>query len=147
MMRLADVNGELQSAPTDPFKAEHITQKYKFDITNHVQNTTHWKPKEDGTVEDLEHKGGLRKLKWSEMEKMFRCEGEDRLIDKIIKNAEVKEKLIADSENKRQQIIQNNNRSPKPRGTKAVGRTNSQHDLSSQYNYNTSPQAADQIQI
>jgi hypothetical protein len=36
------------------------------------------------------------------MEKMFRCEGEDRLIDKIIKNAEVKEKLIADSENKRQ---------------------------------------------
>jgi hypothetical protein len=46
---------------------------------------THWKPKFDGTVEDLnlEPKGNQRTLKWSELEKMFRCEGEDRLIDKI----------------------------------------------------------------
>jgi hypothetical protein len=33
----------------------------------------------------LEPKGNNRTLKWSEHEKMFRCEGDDRLIDKIIK--------------------------------------------------------------
>lgn len=64
-----------------------MPQKYKFDITPHVQNITHWKPKNDGTVDDLnlETKGNHRTLKWSELEKMFRCEGDDRLIDKIFK--------------------------------------------------------------
>jgi hypothetical protein len=42
---------------------------------------------------------------------MFRCEGDDRLIDKIIKQAEQNEKMIADSEKKLAQIQQ----SPKSR--------------------------------
>ncbi len=87
-MKLADVNSQLEAHPVDPFKVEHVPQKYKFDITPHVQSITHWKPKEDGTIEDnmsLEPKGNNRTLKWSEHEKMFRCEGDDRLIDKIIK--------------------------------------------------------------
>lgn len=69
-----------------------------------MHTITHWKPAEDGTVEDLslEPKGNLKKLKWSEMEKMFRCEGDDRLIDKIIKNSEAYEQAIVDSEKKRQ---------------------------------------------
>lgn len=103
-MKIADTSNDYHVAPQDPFKAEHVPQKYKFDITPHVQSVTHWKPKLDGTVEDLnlEPKGNLRTLKWSEMEKMFRCEGEDRLIDKIIKNAETIEKQKEESEKKLQ---------------------------------------------
>lgn len=77
-----------------------------MEITPHVQSITHWKPKYDGTVEDLslEPKGNHRTLKWSELEKMYRCEGEDRLIDKIIKQAESHEKSIADAEKKLAQM-------------------------------------------
>ena len=87
-MKLADVDSSHSAAPIDSFKVEHVPQKYKFDITPHVHAISHWKPKEDGTLDDinLDPKGGqTKKLKWSEMEKMFRCEGDDRLIDKIIK--------------------------------------------------------------
>lgn len=89
MMRLADVNSDYNTnvAPVDDFKKDHIPQKHKFDITPHVHTITHWKPKLDGTIDEinLEPKGNSRTLKWSELEKMYRCEGEDRLIDKIIK--------------------------------------------------------------
>lgn len=102
MMRLADVNADNEAAPVDPFKQEHVPQKYKFDITPHVHTITHWKPREDGTIEDvsMETKGNHRQLKWSEMEKMFRCEGDDRLIDKIIKTAEENEKAKYEAEKK-----------------------------------------------
>ena len=88
----------------------------------------------------MEPKGNHRTLKWSELEKMFRCEGEDRLIDKIIKTAETYEKLKEESEKKLQQIQQS---SPKSRviGGRA-GRTASLNDSSYQ---NTSPRGGDQI--
>lgn len=99
---------------------------------------THWKPKLDGTVEDLnlEPKGNNRTLKWSEVEKMFRCEGEDRLIDKIIKTAEHNERLKAEAEKKLLQIQQS------PKSRVGHGKTASQHDSSYQ---NVSPRAGDQI--
>ena len=102
-MKLADTDAGVESAPIDPFKTEHVPLKYKFDITPNVQQITHWKPKFDGTVEDLnlEPKGNSRALKWSELEKMFRCEGDDRVIDKIIKQAEQHEKSMIESEKKR----------------------------------------------
>jgi hypothetical protein len=117
-----------------------VPQKFKFDITPHVHTVTHWKPKFDGTVEDLnlEPKGNQRTLKWSELEKMFRCEGEDRLIDKIIKTAEHYEKLKEESEKKLHQIQQ----SPKSRVAGGRGgRTASLQDTSSYQN--ASPKAAD----
>jgi hypothetical protein len=88
-MRLADVSPDLNAAPIDPFKVEHIPQKYKFDIAPHVHKITHWKPKEDEFVEDKdkEAQGHLKKHNWSELEKMFRCEGEERLLDKVVRNA------------------------------------------------------------
>lgn len=87
LMRLADVSADDNAAPIDPFKVEHSPQKYKFDIAPHVHKITHWKPKFDGTVQELnlEPRGNKRALKWSELEKTFRCEGDDRVIDKIIK--------------------------------------------------------------
>jgi len=105
-MKIADTSNDYRDAPLDHFKVEHVPQKFKFDITPHVHTVTHWKPKFDGTVEDLnlEPKGNLKTLKWSELEKMFRCEGEDRLIDKIIKTAEQYEKLKEESEKKLYQI-------------------------------------------
>lgn len=102
MMKLADVSVDDNAAPSDPFKVEHSPQKYKFDIAPHVHKITHWKPKYDGTVQELnlEPKGNKRALKWSELEKTFRCEGDDRVIDKIIKQATAYENVIADSERK-----------------------------------------------
>jgi hypothetical protein len=100
-MRLADVHDDYYAAPTDPFKVEHVTQKHKNDITPHVHTISHWKPKFDATVEHINvdaNKGNHRTLKWSELEKMYRCEGDDRLIDKILKQAEAYEKMIEDSE-------------------------------------------------
>jgi hypothetical protein len=68
---------------------------------------------------------------------MFRCEGEDRLIGKIIKTAEYHEKQIADSEKKLALLQQ----SPKSRVNRG-GKTTSGHDSSYQ---NASPRAGDQI--
>jgi hypothetical protein len=88
-MKLADVSNEATAAPQDPFKVEHSPQKYKFDIAPHVHKITHWKPKFDDTVEDvnLELKGNHRTLKWSELEKLFRCDKDERVLDKIVKQA------------------------------------------------------------
>ena len=53
-MKLADVSDDLQAAPIDPFKVEHVTQHHKLDIAPHVHKITHWKAKEDEFVEDAE---------------------------------------------------------------------------------------------
>jgi hypothetical protein len=89
-MKLADVSEDLQAAPIDPFKVDHIPQKHKFGIAPHVHQITHWKAKEDEFIEDTdkEQKGHLKQHNWSELEKMFRCEGTERLLDKIVRNAE-----------------------------------------------------------
>jgi hypothetical protein len=61
-MKLADVSEDLQAAPIDPFKVDHIPQKHKFGIAPHVHQITHWKAKEDEFVEDTEkeQKGHLK---------------------------------------------------------------------------------------
>ena len=101
-MKLADVSNDPNTAPIDPFKVEHVPQKYKFDIAPHVHKITHWKPKFDDTVEDvkLELKGNHRALKWSELEKLFRCDKDERVLDKIVKQAMQYELGIANSEKK-----------------------------------------------
>ena len=98
-MKLADVSDDLQAAPIDPFKVEHIPQKFKFGIAPHVHQITHWKAKEDEFVEDTEkeQKGHLKQHNWSELEKMFRCEGTERLLDKIVRNAENYQAAIEES--------------------------------------------------
>jgi hypothetical protein len=128
-MKVADVNASDNAAPIDDFKVEHVPQKYKFDITPHVHTITHWKPKFDGTITDLnlEAMGNHKTLKWSEMENMFRCDGEDRLLDKVIKEAETKERLMAESEKKRQELIANTNRTPKALKNKAMQRGSSSY--------------------
>ena len=105
-MRLADVNADKNAAPLDPFKVEHSPQKFKYDIALHVHKITHWKPTYDGTVDDTngEPKGHQRTLKWSEHEKMFRCDKDERILDKIIKEAMQYEMAVAASEKKLEQI-------------------------------------------
>ena len=130
-MRLADVSADYKAAPLDHFKVEHVPQKYKFNITPNVQSITHWKPKEDEYVHEAnQDKVHRKQIRWSDQEKMFRCEGDDRLIDKIFKHAEEYERAIQDSLEKREKHALNNpDRSPKSRvhGMKAV-KTSSDYD-------------------
>lgn len=81
---------------------DHIPQKHKFDIAPHVHKITHWKAKEDEFVEenDKEQKGHLKQYNWSELEKMFRCEGQERLLDKVVRGAEYYEAAIEESKSK-----------------------------------------------
>jgi hypothetical protein len=51
-MRLADVNSSNNAAPIDPFKVEHIPQKYKFDVAPHVHKITHWKKEQSEFIEE-----------------------------------------------------------------------------------------------
>ena len=97
-MRLADVNASNTAAPIDPFKVDHTPQKYKFDVAPHVHKVTHWKKKEDEYAEEAHDPTTHKKVHtWSELEKMFRCEGDERLVDKIIKAAEYRECAIEES--------------------------------------------------
>lgn len=126
-MKIADTNADINAAPIDPFKVEHHTQHFKNDIAPHVHKITHWPDKGDGYAETTpEPKGHLRQLKWSEMEKLYRCEGEDRLIDKIIKNAEAYENAIEDSAEKMQRLVTLSHKSPKQRMSIIRGKTSSQ---------------------
>ena len=120
-MKLADVSNDPTAAPIDPFKVEHTPQKYKFDIAPHVHKITHWKPKFDDTVEDvnIELKGNHRTLKWSELEKLFRCDKDERVLDKIVKQAMQYELGVANSEKKLTELHQNQN-SPRARAHRAM---------------------------
>lgn len=116
-MRLADVSSDLNAAPVDPFKVEHVPQRFKHDIAPHVHKITHWKAKEDEFVEDKdkEAQGHLKKHNWSELEKMFRCEGEERLIDKVLRNAETYEAAIEESLEKATKLNEHAHQSPRKR--------------------------------
>ena len=97
-MRLADFNSDFHAAPIDPFKVEHTPQKYKFDVAPHVHKITHWKKEENEYVDEEDTQKPHKKVHtWSELEKMFRCEGGERLINKIIKAAEYRECAIEES--------------------------------------------------
>jgi hypothetical protein len=97
-MRLADFNSDNKAAPLDPFKVDHTPQKYKFDVAPHVHKITHWKKEESEFIEDENSHTGQKKVHtWSELEKMFRCEGGERLVNKIIKAAEYRECAIEES--------------------------------------------------
>ena len=114
---MADFNADFQAAPIDPFKFEHTPQKYKFDVAPHVHKITHWK-REDTEFIDEEHDASKAHKKvhtWSELEKMFRCEGGERLINKIIKAAEYRECAIEESQEKSAKLNALGFSSPKKR--------------------------------
>ena len=97
-MRLADFNADNHAAPVDPFKVDHTPQKFKYDVAPNVHKINHWKKEETEFIEEERpHKVDMKQNNWSELEKMFRCEGGDRLINKIIKAAEYRECAIEES--------------------------------------------------
>jgi hypothetical protein len=57
----------------------------------------------------------LKHHNWSELEKLFRCEGEERLLDKIVRNAENYQAAIEESLEKAQKLNENAHQSPKKR--------------------------------
>ena len=51
------------------------------------QVVTHWKNKEDDAIDHEFKKGHQNIVKWTEQERFYRCDGRDRLFDKILKQA------------------------------------------------------------
>jgi hypothetical protein len=115
-MRLADFSSDFHAAPIDPFKVEHSPKKYKFDVAPHVHKITHWKREDNEFIEEQDPSKAHKKVHtWSELEKMFRCEGGDRLINKIIKQSENRECAIEESLEKAEKLNALGFASPKKR--------------------------------
>lgn len=91
-MKLADSTG--LEAPVDPFKTVHAPKKSKFNIASKVTLENHWKNTDKIGDPELQ-KGWKPNLKWSEKEKDYRCQGQDRpfrTFDKIIAHAQYNDK-------------------------------------------------------
>lgn len=143
-MRLADFNAEFNAAPVDPFKVDHTPQKYKFDVAPHVHKITHWKQDQTEFIEEEDDKKVHKKVHtWSELEKMFRCEGSERLINKIIKAAEYRECAIEESQEKAAKLNALGFASPKKRLNIVRGKESQMKD----HQTNKGGQTAEKIRV
>ena len=141
-MRLADFKADFQAAPIDPFKVDHIPQRYKFDVAPHVHKITHWKREDTEFIDEEEDKKGHKKVHtWSELEKMFRCEGGDRLVHKIIKAAEYRECAIEEAQEKNAKLNALGFASPKKRLQIVRGKESQMKE------YANKGQSADKIRV
>ena len=86
-IRLADV--QHSNAPADPFKTQYEPKKQKNEVVSKIHTINHWhRENDDKVLEPQFVKGFVKAVKWTEQEKFIRCQGEDRLFDKVVKNAE-----------------------------------------------------------
>ncbi len=91
----------------DPFKTSYTKQVMKDHVEEKVSKINHWRQQERDTNTEIHFQRGHNKVtKWSEQEKNQRCVGEDRLFDKIIKNASIYESNMERVENERSKLQQ-----------------------------------------
>lgn len=99
-MKLSDV--QEGQGPQDKFKETHVNREYKNNVVNKVQQVTHW---QDVNQKSIQFKEGYKKQqKWTEAEKFQRCQLEERLFDKIVKEATEYENMI-DKTQKNKEIM------------------------------------------
>lgn len=103
-MKLADVKSDI--GPIDPFKCTYTKKFVKDDVTAKVQTQNHWRSNTEVRQSEFQ-KGFTKALKWSEKDALYRCRDNDRLFDKIVKNAETYEKNIEEVEKQRTIMIKN----------------------------------------
>lgn len=85
-LKLNDV--EPHTFQPDPFKTTYNKKFIKDDIAMKVTTVDHWKASTTEKVKKTEFRMGYTKnQRWSEKDKQYRCDGNERLFDKIIRNA------------------------------------------------------------
>mmetsp|Transcript_35808 Transcript_35808/g.26598 ORF Transcript_35808/g.26598 Transcript_35808/m.26598 type:complete len:188 (+) Transcript_35808:1074-1637(+) len=98
-MKLADVKEE--QAPQDAFKSVYVEKRRNDQVHDKVQTMNHWRSG-DGEAKEVEFQRGFNKVtKWSEQEKFQRCSGDERLFDKLVRQAKAYETGIEQVEKER----------------------------------------------
>lgn len=101
IMKIADTDAE-HTPNIDVFKQVHIPKNLKNQVVEKIQNITHWKPTEADVAGPQYEPLKKTKKGWTQSESQKRCEGQDRLFDKIVKQAKMMDHAENQLEERRQ---------------------------------------------
>ena len=98
-MLLADKSPDENAAPVDFFKQTRVPKAGEKAVPDKPSNISHAK-NEDMLIVDQIKRGFKAQAKWSQEFKDFECLGDQRLLDKQVKEASAREQAAIDREQK-----------------------------------------------